>query len=421
MKNEVQGSELWPIWGLLLMILFWLAFGEQWDGYLRGFLWELARFELAFPEALWRLFFCESLWQEAQAILQGTEMPDWHRLLLLLRLASEPFGRLGALVIMLLLWLSQRLSVRERFAQTHSMQSLLARNVQSHPCLAPILNWGGSLLQEDVDSGPWMCARQPLQFAVENGLLRDARQGCVVSAKALLTDAHLADPASCLHGGEKLLLDRAKARACFAAQLGPKFPGFARLPPYLLALALAFALFGLDQKGPSRKLLNQLSLSFRPSRPARALTWSLRPPFLRLPRQACPFRIAAGLPMSFEAVQALFARKELASVIRPHNRYTHLLLYALFAFARRRGILTCAEMIWLKPVNRPLFYLLNNYGRRTAWVEACGALTHYRAEEGLAQQMPDFCGSDLEEPCVEEAVHGLAQALYDEGWICEAL
>ena len=421
MKNEVQGSDFWPIWAMLVMTLLWLAFAEQWDGYLRGFLWELAHCELAFPEALWRLCLCESFWQEAQASVKGTEMPDWHRLLELLRLASEPFGRLGALLILLLLALSQRLSVRERFSQTHSMQSLLARNVQSHPCLAPILNWGRSLLQEDVDSGPWMCARQPLQFAVENGLLRDARQGLVVSEKDLLTDAHLADPASCLHGGEKLWLDRAKARACFAAQLGPKFPGFAKLPPYLLALALAFALVGLDQKGPSRKLLNQLSLSFRPGRPARALSLSLRPPFLLLPRRACAYRISADLPMSFEAVQALFARKELASVIRPHNHYTHLLLYALFAFARRRGILSCAEMIWLKPVNRPLFYLLNNYGRRTAWVEACGALTHYRAEEGLAQQMPDFCGCDLEQPCVEEAVRGLAQALYDEGWIAEAL
>ncbi|MCR5814545.1 MAG: hypothetical protein K6G15_08665 [Desulfovibrio sp.] len=417
MAGESNAGESCLVLGLGLCLVFWLAFSDSLDAALRGFLLALARFELQAPDVFWQWTGCASHWQAAQSVPFTSPLPDWPSLLSFCGLASEPFGRISAVLILLLFVISLRLSVRERFCQTHTMQSLLRQNVRQHPCLAPILNWGRSLICEDLDSGPWMSARQPLQFAAEHGLLLDAKTGQAVSPGQLLRADHLANGASPLLGGAQLVLDGQKARKIFSAQLGPRFTGLDHMPAYLLALAVSFALFALDQKEASRSLLNQLSLSFRPKQSAR--TWALRrtPPFVQWPRKASPYRICAKLPLSSSQVQALFAREEIAQVIRPHNQYTHLLVYALFALARRRGVLTCAEMIWLKPVNRSLFYLLNNFGRRTAWVEVAGALAHYRVEEGLCAQLGDFSACDLSSPCVDEAVQGLSLALYDEGWL----
>lgn len=408
-----RSGEGFGVLGIILLIVTWAIFAQEADFLLRKTLWSFARVQME----IWQMIM--GMGGEAWAI-EESAIPDWHSLWPQLMDCSAPFGGISAFVIAMFCVVSRRLSLRERFCKTHTMRSLLAIHLKKCPCLAPILHWPRSLLEEEVDSGPWMCARQPLQFAAEHGLLLDKANGEPVAMHTLLQKGHLADRKSVWHGGDRLILDREKTRSLFAAQLGPKFQGFEKLSPYLYALAVSFVLFGLDRKGLARKITDQLSLSFRPATPQRSFGLSLKAPFLNLPKKARNCRLSASIPLKAAEVETLWREPTVATIIRQHNQYTHLLLYGLFVFARRRGILTCAEMIWLKPVNRPLFYLLNNYGRRTAWVEAAGALAHYRVEEGLGAKMAEFEARSLERPYVDEAVAGLSQALFQEGWIGEA-
>ena len=76
---------------------------------------------------------------------------------------------------------------------------------------------------------------------------------------------------------------------------------------------------------------------------------------------------------------------------------------AILAAARETGPLPTSEFQWLKGVDRPLFYALNNLGRRTFHVEGLAAAAHYRAEVAAGKRLP--------EPAVEDAArtvrHGL--------------
>ncbi|MCR4667197.1 MAG: hypothetical protein K5657_07875 [Desulfovibrio sp.] len=330
-----------------------------------------------------------------------------------------PFALGASVLILLLLCLSWRLSCRERYARIHSMASLLARNRAHHPCLAPILAWPRSLLEEPLDRGPWMCARQPLQFAAEHGLLRRSSDRSLVPAELLLDENGLPDPASPLRGKKgELIFDAKRARTVFEGQFGPRFKGFFALGGPLLALSLAFALFGLDRKEESMRILNDLARGFMPPGKRRGLSFRPKPPFLLLAGR--PGR-RAGMAYRFtntrEEISSVLAEAGVIEAVRPHNQYTYLVILALYAFARRKGVLGSAEFIWLKPLLRPLFYLLNNFGRRTVWVEVAGPVVHYRAEEALSLRLPSFQGVDMEEKCVWEAVCGLERALMEEGWL----
>jgi hypothetical protein len=77
--------------------------------------------------------------------------------------------------------------------------------------------------------------------------------------------------------------------------------------------------------------------------------------------------------------------------------------------ARQRGKLTTVDFIWLKPIDRNLYFALNNMGRRTGWPESAGAAAHLSAEEVM--EGPIF------EPYVEKAVDALEKSLRKDGWL----
>ena len=63
------------------------------------------------------------------------------------------------------------------------------------------------------------------------------------------------------------------------------------------------------------------------------------------------------------------------------------------------------------PMDRPLWYALNQCGGRAAWAEGFAAWAHYTAEE---QE-----GKALTEPHVAPAVASLKEALSAQGWLTE--
>lgn len=88
--------------------------------------------------------------------------------------------------------------------------------------------------------------------------------------------------------------------------------------------------------------------------------------------------------------------------------YLHTALVHLLIEARRAGgVLPTAEFLWLKHVDRTLWYGLNNAGRRAFHTEGAGIIAHYQAER--------VSGHALVEPHVGEAVIGVQTYFADQG------
>ena len=337
----------------------------------------------------------------------------------------RPYVFLCLPLLLLLAVRSWRLGVSDVYKRSLGMKELLTANLALAPCIAPILNWPRSILAEPLDSGPWMAARQPLQLAADRNLLilpnhvpGNGGRNTPVPREEILGPDNLALPNSCWLGKamDGLALDRERAQAVFASQLGPAWEGVYHLPGYIYKFAAALALFACEEKDAAKTLLDSLSLSFRAPQRARPARFDTVAPFWHPARRERPYAIDSRIAKDIlPKAQRALASDAVQNAMRPHLVYRNLALLALYEAARRKGVLPTAEFIWLRPLNRPLYYLLNNVGRRTAWPEIAGAWAHYEAEKVLAGMDPESRG--IVEPQVTEAINALEVALYEEGWI----
>jgi hypothetical protein len=60
--------------------------------------------------------------------------------------------------------------------------------------------------------------------------------------------------------------------------------------------------------------------------------------------------------------------------------YVKTVFYSLMERAWEYGVLSSGEMIWVKKVDRDLFYILSQQGRTSCFVEPCASWAHYLAE-----------------------------------------
>jgi len=159
-------------------------------------------------------------------------------------------------------------------------------------------------------------------------------------------------------------------------QLGPLFAGTQRLPPYMKALFAAFAArLNGDTKGG--EMLKQLNLS-------------------------------STTQLNFEGVDALLKKHEgtkLVQQILSGHSYMLTVMASMLEGARQDGVQAASDFLWLKPIDRRLWYVLNNVGRQTPWCEAAGVFAHWIAEKEI--------GRGLRIPMVEEATNALELALKD--------
>lgn len=144
------------------------------------------------------------------------------------------------------------------------------------------------------------------------------------------------------------LLDRPKAEAVFAKQLGERTNEINSLPPHQKALFTVFAsrLFGKDRQ-ESQDLLDALNRSCSKT----------------------------GYP-DFSIIQKAFSvyskNPEIDVWLKSH-KYAPTLLYAMHNEAMKYGKLPSSYFRWLKGLDRTLWYTLNNSGRKVSWCE-CGGV-----------------------------------------------
>ena len=309
-------------------------------------------------------------WETMQKVLHYTG--SWIRwpfalLLVLFGVAAIFMGRVGGLV--------------RRF----NMESLLRNNAESFPCLRPVVGRGKYLLSpESHDSGPWKIARTPAQFALEHGLLVNDAGEPFTPEQALKNGL----PSTELPAWGNARLDEKKALAVLTEQLGKSFEGYEGFSPCRRALAVAFLAYANGDKKGCVSMLDMVSSSYN-----------------EIDGNAdCPVLTDSAfekrLKKTWTRHKDVLSEKSMAT----HAAYELPWFMALLYRARQKGVLAGSQFLWLRPMDRPLWYALNQCGGRAAWA-------HYMAEEQEGKALP--------EPHVAPAVASLKEALSAQGWLTE--
>lgn len=269
-------------------------------------------------------------------------------------------------ILLILAILLYKSDIKQTFRKTYNTTNLLKEELDSWPHVTPVANL--NLIDEDLDKGPWAMGMAPLAFAKKHHLLKReyADDGTVVNRRAERK------------AGIRVGIKRAETRRLFTLQLGNYWGGIASLKPTTRAVfALCAAKMNRD-----RNAVDTLSTQISRSSATGKLDFSGVDEVLKKHLES-------------KKVQAIIAR----------HAYPLTIMASLLEGAREDGVFSTAEFLWLKPVNRQLWYMLNNVGRQTAFVEVAGPFAHWLAEK------------ELNRPCivpmVEEAVKGLEEAIKD--------
>jgi intracellular multiplication protein IcmP len=252
---------------------------------------------------------------------------------------------------------------KSRYRKIYSMKSL--RNVvhKNWPEITPIMDL--NLVKQSLMKGPWSMAQTPLEFCKEHQLLSTK-----VNAEGK-TIWHLL---------------RAPSHRLFVLQLGPLWNGNPfKQPIHIQALMVIFIACAQKERPVANRLLDQIASSAREKG-----------------------------QLDFSGVSELMAKyarsKGLIWAMKRHA-YVATMLATLLEIARTDGVLATSEFLWLKPVDRRLWYMLNSVGRQTAFVEVSGLFAHWLAEKSFK--------CPLKTPMVREAVVGLQHAIDNTLYISE--
>jgi intracellular multiplication protein IcmP len=250
-----------------------------------------------------------------------------------------------------------------RFKKAYNMKRLADEEKVNWPQISSIVNL--DLAHKDIDTGPWAMAQTPVQFAKKYNLL--------ILMREAVSEHDLAHKARLL-----CTCDKDAAHRIFTLQLGRYWSKPEDLPPYAQALFAIFAARVDGDRDGSTKLLRQLGAS------------------------------AGKGKMDYSGATELLNKhkdsKLVQKVLKKHA-YVNTVMASMLVLARTDGVLASAEFLWLKPVDRVLWYVLNCVGRQTAFVEVSGIFAHWLAEKEI--------GRRIYVPMVDEAVNALEVALND--------
>jgi len=249
-----------------------------------------------------------------------------------------------------------------KFLNSFDMQRLLQTEKGNWPQITPVADL--DLLNADLNEGPWSMAMSPMVFAKKYKLIEELPPKPVTS---FLQPSFI-----------EVTVIAKKAEAIFAKQVGPLWKGAQNLPPHARALFAVFALRANGERPQAVKFLEQFASSAGGGKPN-----------------------FSGID---EAIQKQIHTPLIQEVISRHA-YQYTVMAAMLELARGDGVLSSSDFLWLKPIDRPLWFMLNNTGRQVAFTEVAGAFAHFRAEKLLKRK--------LTQPLVNEAVTALDLALKD--------
>lgn len=285
----------------------------------------------------------------------------WQQFFDLLNRAGSYYSFPVAITLFILTIILYIKNPNNKFNRTYNMLNFRQAQKSNWPqIIAPSKQ---DLTKVDPKEGPWASSFNPLYFARENKLLE-----IIVNP----------DPNPLLGELAKVpKLKEDKARQLFAAQLGYLWQGPDKLPIHTKALFAIFAAIVNKDRDTAFKMLRQFNTS---------LEYKDTP--------------------DYTGIEELLKKHKDAKLIKKlesRHAYVSTVMAALLELARTDGVLATADFLWLKTIDRQLWYILNNVGRRAAYPEVAGAIAHWRIESRMQRK--------LITPMIEEAVKALKLAI----------
>ena len=245
--------------------------------------------------------------------------------------------------------------------RTYNMKSLLLSQRQNWPKINPVTKL--DLINTPALEGPWSMSLTPMEFAKKHKLLEietlPLKEGQLGREQETIA---------------KIL--RGKANKVFTMQLGAAFANLEQLPIHAKALVGIFAARANRDRQGADQLLQQIAVS------------------------------SGDGKLNFTGAEALCQKhkdSKLMRLVSERHAYILTMMASLLDLARMDGVLAVAEFLWLKPVDRRMWYMLSSVGRQTAFTEIAGPFAHWLAEKELGQRIVT--------PMVEEATNALALAM----------
>jgi intracellular multiplication protein IcmP len=263
------------------------------------------------------------------------------------------------LVLVILAIVLYQSNITLKFRKTYSMKTLRAQEQYNWPAIMPIIK--EDLVSQDVNKGPWAMALTPFEFAKKHQLLK--------KDDVLLDNAV---PGEEMTAGVR----RGDAKRVFTMQLGPYWNGFEHCSPHTYALAAVFMARMNRDRDAANHILSVLDKTFVIGKP----DFSVARPILKK-----------------------YQNTELVQEIVAKHAYTLTVMASLLQGARDDGVVPSAEFLWLKPVDRRLWYMLNCVGRQTPYSEVGGPFAHWRAEKEMGRRSLV--------PMIDEAIKALEVAI----------
>jgi intracellular multiplication protein IcmP len=273
--------------------------------------------------------------------------------------------------------------------KSYDMESLAAQEVKVWPHLAPIL--GKNLVKGDIRTGEFAAAMTEREFAEKHKLIVDATSG---AEDGSAEDGSAEDEEA---NDARQVLDIERTRAVFVAQLGPLWKGHRALPLYAKAVFAALALRVDDQKDVYE---NDKAVAER-LKTSEEMLGEFSRIYAAGGRAAVEAHVA---PWVDAALDEHMKHPRMQRLVAQHA-YVFTVFATLLQLARVKGVLSTSQVLWLKVVDRRLFYTLNNSSpNATAFhVECAGIMAHWLAEKSFQER--------LIKPYVDNAVRGLEKAL----------
>lgn len=257
-----------------------------------------------------------------------------------------------------------------KFNNVFNIASFRKVQSQNWPQILPPSNY--DLINTDINEGPWASSLTPLNFARKYKLL-----DVIVNENYNPLLGELPKVAK---------LKEKNAEQVFAQQLGEQWMGPENLPIHTQALFAVFAAIANQDRKTGFTLLRQFNEAFR-----------------------------LGKKPNYNGVKEVLNKykdTKLVKKVESRHNYVMTVMAAMLELARTDGVLACADFLWLKTIDRKLWYMLHNVGRRAAFPEVAGAVAHWRIEARMQKK--------LVSPMVHEAVKalkiGIAEIIYPEDW-----
>ncbi|MDP1602312.1 MAG: type IVB secretion system coupling complex protein DotM/IcmP [Legionella sp.] len=350
-------NSMAPVWITILLFFTLFIIWKTASQYIVAFV-----FKLNILQAKIVTFFVDSPALTKDIYLMQTQDPttvNWAQFVdITSRVGEYTRYPIIVLLVVLAIFLYQS-NITLKFRRAHNMKTLRAQEQFNWPAIMPIIK--EDIVNEDVNKGPWAMALTPLEFAQKYQLLRK-------------DDALLDNP---LPGHEMTAgVRRGDAKRVFTLQLGPYWEGFDHCPPQTYALAAVFMARMNRDRDSATLILETLDKTCAAGKP--------------------DFSVARAVLKKYQNTE------DVQEIVNKHA-YLLTVMASLLEAARLDGVVPSAEFLWLKTIDRRLWYMLNSVGRQTPFSEVGGPFAHWRAEKAMGRRSLV--------PMIDEAITALEVAI----------